>query len=636
MFSKIRILDEHTINKIAAGEVIENSASVVKELIENSLDANATEISIEIKAGGRQLVKIVDNGMGMCRDDAIICLERHATSKIKNIDDINKLVTKGFRGEAISSIASISKFTLITCENASGNGKKSSEGTTVIVDGGKIIYTGPSARAPGTTVEVKSLFFNVPARLKFQKTISSDMNAIHKVVIIQALSNPYVCFKFINNQKTCLSTFTWKELSFLEALKKRINDVLGPEILSTMVSINREYTDIMLTGFIGMPNSTRHNRSGQYLFVNQRHVIMPQISTWISEGFGTRLSAHCFPVFVLHLTIPGDIIDVNVHPQKREIRISNISYLREIIVEAVDSALSHGQRVFSQTQKDHAGNIEDHSYNMETYPEENHSDDIKDHLYDVNDRTDSIEVKCTSPSFDYKSAYDNKEIEGSEEIEKSDTKILDKDQFSDYITINIKPMVIGTIRSYILVDGRTLPASCKDKKDGFVVIDQHLAHSRIIFDKMVNIDKDDSMVESQNLLVPVTLEVTSIESNILMQNMEYINKLGISLRSLGGNTFIVDAMPAVVKAADVTTLIWYILEELQLPHGKKILEREKEREIALAASRMAISAKERLMIDQAQAIVDGLFKSKDPYNSPSGKPTMFYLSHDDIAQKFKH
>ena len=337
MASRIRVLNENTINKIAAGEVIENPASVVKELVENSLDAGASEICVEVVGGGRQLIRITDNGCGMNGDDALLCLERHATSKIRNVEDISEVSTMGFRGEAIPSIASISKFTLITCPAPSEEGD--SNATMVIVDGGNLIKCCGAERSPGTTIEVKSLFFNIPVRKKFQKSPTYDSNEILKMLSILSLGNPTIKFILISNHKTVLSTTGGISDNFLTNLGERISLTLGLEFSSSLISFEEKAADFHVAGFLGKPNYHRHNRTGQYLFINQRPVFSPIISNLVREGYGPTLPTNRYPVFVLHLSLPGSFIDVNVHPQKREVRLRYEHAFRQTFIQSIEKGL---------------------------------------------------------------------------------------------------------------------------------------------------------------------------------------------------------------------------------------------------------------------------------------------------------
>lgn len=315
--SQIKILSEQTINQIAAGEVIENPASVVKELIENALDAGAARIVIEIKGGGFQLIRISDDGCGMDKDDAVLSLERHATSKIRAAEDLQRIATMGFRGEALASIAAISQLTLVTAQK---------EGIKVEVAGGRMVGAGPASRTRGTTVEVRSLFYNVPARKKFQKSAQASNVDIHRVVTQMSFAYPEVAFELINNEEVIFSATAYHK-DFLEALSLRMKEVLS------LGGIPIDKNGVR--GYLGMPGASRQNRTGQYLFVNKRAVVSPLVSFAVRDAYGTRIDTGRHPIFVLHLELPAHMVDVNVHPQKKEVRFQDEQGLKRKILEAI-------------------------------------------------------------------------------------------------------------------------------------------------------------------------------------------------------------------------------------------------------------------------------------------------------------
>ncbi len=320
----ITILDEQTINQIAAGEVIENPASVVKELMENALDAGASDIVIETEGGGRGLIRLSDNGHGMQSDHLCLALERHATSKISHVSDLNTLDSLGFRGEALPSIASISKMSL-----HSSTGK---EGARLEVVGGKLGKMQPCARQKGTTIEVRSLFFNVPVRRNFQKSVGSDVAEIHKCLTKIALCHSNLRLRWIHEGKVQFA------LDHQMPLLARIEVLLGEEFASNLLPVDE-------MGYISNPAAHRPNRTGHYLAINKRAVVCPFISQKVLEGYSTRLPTHRFPLFVLQLNLPADWIDVNVHPQKREIRLRHQQEIGEKIVTQVEHALERPTRV---------------------------------------------------------------------------------------------------------------------------------------------------------------------------------------------------------------------------------------------------------------------------------------------------
>lgn len=327
----IRVLHEGTINQIAAGEVIENPASVVKELIENSLDAGAKKIWIEIRGGGFQLIQVADDGVGMGRDDAVLCFERHATSKIAKIEDLNALHSMGFRGEALASIAAVSKVELVTAQE----GKDAAH---VEVEGGAIRGVRGGSRSRGTTISIRSLFYNVPARKKFQKSSAATTSEIHKLLFSLALAHPEVGFELVVGETLLLSVEPEEDEPFLSNLEQRIERVFDASFLQGRRPLLQEKNGYRLHGWIGSPVDDRINRSGQYLFINRRAVISPLISSAIKAGYGHRLDERRYPVFVLHLTVPPEAIDVNVHPQKREVRFQNEEWLKAFLQEATQTA----------------------------------------------------------------------------------------------------------------------------------------------------------------------------------------------------------------------------------------------------------------------------------------------------------
>lgn len=329
---KIHILSEQTIDQIAAGEVIENPASVVKELFENAVDAGATHIVVDISGGGLQSIRISDDGCGMSKEDALACLKRHATSKIRCTDDLLALSTMGFRGEAMSSIAAISEMTLTTA-------LKGTLGTNVHVKGGEVIAVEPSARSQGTSIEVRSLFYNVPARKKFQKSQAACSAEITRVATLLALAHPHVGIELIQQKKIVFSLPAAKEGSLISLLEKRSGHLLGTHFQSHMHPLSFTTEGCEIHGLIGDPGITRYNRSGQYLFVNARPVHCLPLAFALRDGYGTRIDTARYPIYVVHAKIEPSLIDVNVHPQKKEIRLKDEDEVKSAMRVAVTKAL---------------------------------------------------------------------------------------------------------------------------------------------------------------------------------------------------------------------------------------------------------------------------------------------------------
>lgn len=608
MSPKIRILDEHTINKIAAGEVIENPASVVKELVENAIDAGSTEICVEIKGGGRQLVRVTDNGCGMSSDDALLCLERHATSKIRTVEEIHELSTMGFRGEAVPSIAAISKFSILTRSPE----KDSSEGTMVLVEGGKIIKCCPVACSSGTTMEVKSLFFNVPVRKKFQKSPAHDANEILKTLTLISLGHPHIKFRLINDQETILNAPLPKGSSFVEQLKERIGSVLGGDYIEGCIPIEGGNGEYHIHGWIGMPFHHRQNRTGQHLFINHRGIQSPLVGFAVKDGYGTTLPAQRHPIYVLHLTMAGGLVDVNVHPQKREVRLRQEHILRELIVESVRQGL----------QK--SGNPQRELLNPLQSPVE--SPPLI--LPQLRAYAPSVSP-CFSPAppIAYKEA-----IETSATYSPLPLPLPQEFAFD----MPPKPMrnipkVIASIPRYLILEGT--PEDAPIRKSGLCLVDQRAAHARVIFEKLCR-RRSLAPLETEHLLIPHTIELPPTDAQTLKQHVNMLENLGIGLKEFGRHSFLLDALPSVMGNIDPTTFIQEVISTLNEAGTAKLLEEHVNRRIALAAVRASVVTDRRLTITEGQALIGQLFACDTPWYCPQGKPTLATIASEEICKFF--
>jgi DNA mismatch repair protein MutL len=632
MTSKIRVLNDHTINKIAAGEVIENPSSVVKELVENALDAGSTEICIEIQAGGRQLIRISDNGIGMSEDDALLCLERHATSKISEVEDIQDVLTMGFRGEAIPSIASISKFTILTCQEKDLNQNR--PGTLVLVDGGRILSTAPAARSPGTTIEVKSLFFNVPVRRKFQKSPSYDVQEIFKVVNMLALGYPTIQFELISDHRSLLKTpAIAPNQTFNALLGKRIETLLGKDYTANMSPLSFTLKPFEVEGYIGLPSQHKTNKTGQYLFINQRAVYSPMVGTAIREGYGTMLPANRYPVFVLHLRLPGSLIDVNVHPQKKEVRIRQEQILKEALIQAVQSTLRRQENPSYETEetnpfsKTYASLLT--PFTVPLPKESEHEGDWEYRPTDeIHEEIALLPVATPLPQALPLYASANI-ITRPKEVSQQQTHFFAKSK----TTLR----VATTILNYIVIDPESLQQEfftslTQNKEGGLCLIDQKAAFSRIYYEKLLN--KSNKEV-SHPLLIPVTLHFSSIESSLLKRQLDLLSQMGFSIREFGENTFLVDALPAMIKKEDLESCLASIVDDLIEQQTTRHLQIKREEQMALAACRASIPKMRRLSTPEAQALVNQLFECDLPWQCPMGKATIVYLTPEEMAQRFK-
>jgi len=504
--SIIRILSDHVINQIAAGEVIENPASVVKELVENAIDAGAEAIIIEERGGGLQFIRVIDDGVGMSPDDALLSLERHATSKIKKAEDLFTLKTMGFRGEALASIAAVSHLHLTT-----SNGQL---GTEIFCEEGRILKTLPAARKRGTTFEVRSLFAHVPARKSFQKSSSLCALAILKIVTQLSLAYPSIHFELIQEDKTTLSA------EQTTSLEKRIGQVLGDKFLKDSFSLSFADTDLKVTGILGSPLQTKLNRTGQYLFINQRAVSCPAMSFAIKDGYGMRIEKERHPLFCLYLELTPELIDVNVHPQKLQVRLREEKTLCDKVKKAVGHTLSR-----------------------ENFPQDLIKPPFKEAHSFLNEFQSFKEAE--EPLFIFKD-------EGLP-LKKSEVPL---------------PIVIGIFRHFLLLEGG-------ESFDGILIVDLYAAEMRILYDHL----RYEENKESQSLLIPELFTFSHEESMQLVENIPQLESIGFGIRALSAKNFVVDALPPFLEPSSLRDLLEEIstIKEKQGELLKRVLQFRRKR-----------------------------------------------------------
>ena len=505
--NKIKILPEHVSNKIAAGEIVLRPASVVKELIENSIDAEATRITINIKAGGQKLIEVTDNGMGMDPDDAALALERFSTSKIRNADDIFQINTLGFRGEALPSIASVSRLELIT-----KSGDKHL-GFYIRTVGGKIEKSQVTGCANGTTVRVEDLFFNTLPRRKFLKSESTEMSHILNAVTFEALARPDIYFRLVHDRRELIN------IGPSHDLLKRITSLFGEQVSNNLLPIQGGNDLFNIYGFISKPEETRTNRNSQLIFINKRCAHNKSISHSIYEAYHTLVPRGRFPVVFIFIDTPSAAIDVNIHPTKDEVKFFKENIVHALVKEALTQALSssdlsHG--LFSLGHK------------KTTEPEQEH---------EIKEAIDKYVYKQKKheqlPEFDFLKTGKT----GSYKTEKQRFEIPSK-----YIQV-FETYIITQLNGHI------------------VIIDQHAAHERIVYEKLAE-GLSLSKVASQGLLVDVTLDLNYRQAVILEKYLAYFKSLGFQIEPFGKNTFAIRSIPAVLKNANITQVISDVLDEI--------------------------------------------------------------------------
>lgn len=570
----IQVLSEETINQIAAGEVIEDPSSVVKELVENGVDAQATRITLEIKGGGFQEICVSDNGKGMSREDLFLCLERHATSKIRFAEDLSSIFCMGFRGEALASIAAISKITVTTCQK--------NEAHELYAEGGKILSLKEAARNPGTTVQISSLFYNVPARRKFQKSARSAQNEIVKMLTKLALAHPFLEVKCLADGKEVFSSFMKRAEEKEKMTEQVIEKVLGSSFLEGASTVHFKKNGCFILGHVGAAHLSRKSRAGQYLFVNGRSVISPQISRAIYAGYGTRLPSNEHPTFVLNLTLPTEWIDVNVHPQKKEIRLREESQIEGVIREGVFNALQGSS--FSSPS--------------------------------------AVSFEEVKTPFDW-----------SSEVQPA-LKFREQPQTLVAHFPTLKLPIIGLYSHYLILDACHLDSSIfHGGEEGLVLVDLELAQARLMFEAML--DRLEGKGEMQALLFPITFELSTHEKGVVEMHLETLQKLGIAIREFGGSTFVVDAIDPYFEEDQVESLVHELIDTLQRFGDHEELEEEKKKKLALRTLRFVRSQKESYTIEEAKALVTELFKAESPYQSPTGSPTCAHLNQDELNKYFR-
>jgi DNA mismatch repair protein MutL len=613
--SKIRILSEILSNKIAAGEVIERPAAVVKELCENSLDAGSKRIIIEIEKGGKFLIRVSDDGDGMGKDDALLSVERYATSKLFEDKDLFSIGTLGFRGEALPSIASVSKFTLITRE------KKSQSGVKIYIEGGKIKNVSDYGAPHGAMIEVKDLFFNTPARRKFLKSINTETGHIADIISAMALNYYDVSFTLIHNGRRV------KELPRVSDPFERIVSVLGNSLKNKLFKIDFKSENVSVSGWVASPDESKKSSKGIYLFVNGRFVRDRIINYAIFEGFKGRLVKGRYPASVIFLNVPLDTVDVNVHPAKQEVRFSNQNEVIYAVKEGVFNALSEsekfrwaepyksndikrGGRFVSEPKSIFAPEIKEY----DDFPfTPVYKQDYQDELPPIKDKFDGLVKNQIEAQF--KNKAENKIKNDVEKNKKISYK-------NDFASLNI----IGQfMKTYIL---------CEADK-ALILIDQHAAHERIIFETLKK-NRDKGAKASQRLLMPEIIETNFSETEVLKEILPDFIKMGMDIEPFGENVFAVRAVPAILASkGNIDIMIKDIAEKIIDKNIKAGLEDVIDTLLIEMACHGAIKANQTLSYKEIKALLRELDECGNPSNCPHGRPVWIKFTKKELEKMFK-
>ena len=621
--NRIHLLPEHVANQIAAGEVIERPASVLKELLENSLDAGATQIDVQIGAGGRSLVSVTDNGCGMSKDDALLCLERHATSKLRHSDDLDRIASYGFRGEAIPSIASVSKFRLRTRE------PEALAGTEIIIDGGKLRDVHEVGLAPGTQIEVRSLFFNLPARRKFLRTEATESAHIRHTILLAGLARPDVGFTLAMDEQPAQRWMPG------ESLRQRLVSIFGAEWAELTVPIDASSGGLRLHGFIGKPGVSRAARNEELFFINQRPVENRTLHFGLLEGYHNSLMKGRYPVAILFLEMDPSGVDVNIHPAKREVRFHDDFTLRHFVVKSVQEALKDfigapaAKFTFDPTP---AAPAAEPPPVAAVYDRRSNSP-LPSETTAALPQPPTISPEPAEPEISDGHRPPLQLEREPEPLALQPNLPLPEDTIPMRLGPRTEPLITNRLGLHVIGCVAQLYLVA-ESPEGLVLIDQHAAHERVLFEQMLKrmALQDPS---SQQLLFPATLEFLPREADFLLAQLETLQQAGVGITRFGPSSFLVDALPAMVKARDVAEFIRTIVTDLQQEGGETRKGRRLSEEIvAKTVCRHAVKANDALKPAEWDMLLHDLLACDLPYTCPHGRPTMIQLSLAELDKKF--
>jgi DNA mismatch repair protein MutL len=623
--NRIRLLPEHVANQIAAGEVVERPASVVKELVENSLDAQARHITVDVQAGGRSVIRVTDDGVGMSRDDALLCLERHATSKIARAEDLSAIATMGFRGEAVPSIASVSRMVLTTRERDTAN----PAATQIIVNGGKLVEVRAAGSPAGTTVEVRQLFFNLPARRKFLRSEETEYAHIHHYLTLAALAYPEVAFTFNKDGRVVWQLPAIAQTGIaavrerMRALFANETELLAVEFSTTISDTEDRSLDarFALRGLIGKPGVSRAARDEQFLYVNRRPVENRGINFALAEGYHTALMKGRFPVCCLFLEIDPAAVDVNIHPSKREVKFHQEKMVRQLVSQAIRQTLL----AFHGTSSAPARAPLPPPPHIPAEPAAPRPVEFPQFTAftgtALETRTPTVLPEPARPG----PAPEEGKAPATPAVEPAFTAPEQKPSTGATVPLLAVPLrLVGVIgRLYVLLES--------DK--GLVLMDQHAAHERILFEQMLS-RLEQGSAASQRLLLPETVEVSARDAHFLQELLPTLNRLGVGLSEFGERTFLLDALPPFVKVSDARRFTVGLIDELKATGQEVNTLRLGEHTVAKTVCRHAVKANDPLSGPELENLVRDLRQCAMPYTCPHGRPTLIEIGYRELEKKF--
>lgn len=658
---KIAVLDQNTIDKIAAGEVVERPSSVVKELVENAIDAGATAVTVEITDGGKKLIRITDNGSGMEEEQIPLAFLRHATSKIEKVEDLEHIASLGFRGEALSSIAAVSQVELITKTPSAISGNR------YVIEGGMEHSLEELGAPEGTTFLVRNLFYNTPARSKFLKSDSTEANYIHTLMEQLALSHPEISFKYIQNKQVKLHT------SGNYSVRDVIYSVYGRDIAKALLEVEWENSFMKITGFVGKPEIARGNRSFENYYINGRYVKNNIITKAIENAYKGFLMQHKFPFVSLRMEMEGNDLDVNVHPAKREVRFAREQEVYDAVYDTVHTALTRREMIpkvtlgtdepvkkeaketvksaavpepFEQKRREQIYKAPaakslvrespvftplEETFFEGTLKKNQELDEAKSRQAAVppsKPEKEPEEKPGIKPEINTEIKPEEKQPELRQpEPELSEPKPKQLELFEEKL---LSPQSRSRIRMIGQVFDTYWLAQFEDK---FYIIDQHAAHEKIYYERLVRKFREHS-IDSQYLTPPLIVSLNMQEEEVLNANRDYFEKFGFEIEHFGGREYCISAVPSNLYGLTEEELFLEMLDQLESDHSKDTLDIFASR-LATMACKAAVKGNNRLSMEEAEKLLDELITLENPYHCPHGRPTIISMTKTEMEKKFK-
>ena len=629
----IQVLTSDVANKIAAGEVVERPASVVKELVENAIDADSTSVNVDLRAGGKRLIKISDNGIGMNREDALIATERHATSKINKIEDLESIQTFGFRGEALPSIASVSKLELLT------RTADQLEGTKITIEGGNVQSVEESGCSPGTHLSVENLFYNVPARLKFLKTETTEMNHINNQVMWAALAHPSIAFSLRHNDRSLLN------VRVCESVIERVRLLYSKDLAEGLIEIESEQSSFKIHAFIGNADLTKSNRNYQLFFLNRRPIRSKVVSAALNEAMQSFITKGRYAVAFLFLTMDMEEVDVNVHPAKIEVRFRDERSIYSQIVRLLSSGVyrhkyiptidTAGQSVINEPQPKNVMNWNSSKQmppkvDRRKMQQVDESSAVKSVVSQTSGQATLEKKTPTEESTVSSNALAPSELQAQMVTELSQVGVQPSRQeipdgtgleLLDMDCIELKTSLFNT---YILAEGR----------DEVFIIDQHVASERVLYERYVTQFKEED-VPSQGLLLPITIEAVQQQLATFDRHIDLFKKIGFDIENFGGSTILIRAVPPILSTRLVTTAVVDLLDQLAESESSEIdMLKIQDDALVMLSCRSAVKAGDKLTMEEMISLIKELSQANHPFNCPHSRPIIIKMSKSELESRF--